>query len=368
MAITTLDSMISGLQNPIDFVRGLTGTMIAGRPVDLSVVPYATQAWYKAHVIYRVYANAPSDGYTTIYTNGVSGLPFSVGQEISVSGYGTADICGVHTVYSVVADTIVVSTDTASDQSNNGIICCRDAQSSAGCGGTNGSLSSMSSYPAKLPFTNPASGNTYLARLEAQAGVAGTLLLCDRLWFTAGITSFLTPHTEYFANLAQIPARDMNGTNNGHGVLAAIVVLGSPYYAGGATAGTATLTYTNQSGTTGKTSSLLIPDTGGANLTGYFFPMDLAFGDTGIRQVESLTISDQFIDMYDFATESGSLGLVLYRVLARLPLKRMHTRQAIDALTAGFPRLFDDTNPFLVFIPAATTSSYVAGALQYAQG
>ena len=66
-------------------------------------------------------------------------------------------------------------------------------------------------------------------------------------------------------------------------------------------------------------------------------------------------------------TQANSLGLVLYRVLARLPLVA-NVRGVIDALTGCFPRLFDNTVPFLVFMPQTTTSSYVIGMAQYAQG
>ena len=62
----------------------------------------------------------------------------------------------------------------------------------------------------QLPFTNPVSGNTYLARLQAQATQPGTLLLCDRLWHNSGISATVTT-AQTFTSAPQIPARDLDG-------------------------------------------------------------------------------------------------------------------------------------------------------------
>ena len=50
----------------------------------------------------------------------------------------------------------------------------------------------LTTLTGQIPFTNPVSGNSYLARLQAQATIAGTLLLCDRLWQNSGIDATLT--------------------------------------------------------------------------------------------------------------------------------------------------------------------------------
>jgi hypothetical protein len=45
----------------------------------------------------------------------------------------------------------------------------------------------LTTYAGQLPFSNPASGMTYLARLAAAATIPGQLILCDRLWHNSGI-------------------------------------------------------------------------------------------------------------------------------------------------------------------------------------
>ena len=65
---------------------------------------------------------------------------------------------------------------------------------------------------------------------------------------------------------------------------------------------------------------------------------------------------------------SGSVSLVAYRVLARLELTVANVPNAIDALTSGFPRIYDNTVPFLIFIPSTTTASNIIGHVIWTQG
>ena len=99
------------------------------------------------------------------------------------------------------------------------------------------------SVNGQIPFTNPVSGNSYLARFQAGATIAGTLLLCDRLWHNGGYT--ITTTTAQSSTTPTWPARDLNGSTNGDGVLIGIEVSA----ACGAAAPAPTLTYTNSAGT-----------------------------------------------------------------------------------------------------------------------
>jgi hypothetical protein len=84
----------------------------------------------------------------------------------------------------------------------------------------------------------------------------------------------------------------------------------------------------------------------------------LAVGDRGIRKAQSLTLSATWT--------SGTIHVVLYRILARLELLAQ-IPNAIDALTGGFVRLYDNTVPFLVFIPSTTTTSNITGHVIWSQ-
>lgn len=268
MAITTADGCIAGMQYPRDFIKGLTGLMVAGRPHSL---------FYSA------------------------GLPPAA------------------------------------------------AACTAGIGGE-----VLTTYAGQIPFTNPVSGNTYLARLQAGATIAGSLLLCDRLWQNSGI-GITTLTKQDFTGSAQIPARDASGTNNGVGVFAGVEVSGAT----GAGIPTLTLEYTNQVGTALQTATNIIA-TIASSIAGTFYPIGLAAGDTGIQKATALTLSATWT--------SGTIHVVLYRVLARLELPLAQTPNAIDALTGGFARMYNNTVPFLIFIPSTTTTSYVQGHVVYTQG
>ena len=211
----------------------------------------------------------------------------------------------------------------------------------------------LTSYAGQLPFTNPGAGSTYLARIHGQATIAGTLMLCDRLWHNSGIDATSTAE-QTFTSSAQIPARDANGANSGEQVFAAVEVS----TAVGAGTPTLTLKYTNQAGTADKTATNIV-STVASSIAGTFYPIGLAAGDTGIQKAQSLTLSTTW--------SSGTIHVVLYRVIARLELSAQ-IPNALDLLTSGFARLHDNSVPFLVFIPNTTTSSNIFGQAIWTQG
>lgn len=209
--------------------------------------------------------------------------------------------------------------------------------------GVNGAALS-STVSGQIPHTDPVSGNAYLARLALRASTIGTLLLCDRLWHNSGLS--VTSLVAQPITPATLPARDRNGSTNGEDVLAAIEWSA----AGGAGTPTVTLTYTDQDGNTGATGTFVGNATPAA---GTFEIFSLAAGDTGIRAPTSYIQS---------ATRtSGTMHLILFRILAQLEVTAANVGASIDALTGGMPRLYDGTVPFLVFIPAATTATNVSG-------
>lgn len=211
----------------------------------------------------------------------------------------------------------------------------------------------LTSYAGQLPFSNPPSGNSYLARLQAQATIAGTLILADRLWHNSGLS--LTSTTAQTINSVAWPARDANGTSDGEQVMIGLEVTNAT----GAGTPTFTMSYTNQDGVAGKTGTGIL--TGVAtSAIGAFYPMGLAAGDRGVRSIQTFTLSATWT--------SGAASLVAYRELARLELTADNVPAAIDAVTSGFPRLFNDTVPFLIFVPSTTTASNISGQMVITQG
>lgn len=203
----------------------------------------------------------------------------------------------------------------------------------------------------KLIRNNPVSGNAHLARLAANATSAGTLWLIDRLWQNSGLV--VTSTTAQAITPATLPARDNAGSTNGAGVMAAIEWSA----AGGAGTPTVTLTYTDQDGDTGATGTF----TGVASPpAGTFEIFKLAAGDTGIRAPTSFIQS---------ATRtSGTMHLVLFRVIAQIEVTAANIGNAIDALTSGLPRIYDNSVLQFVWFPTATTATTITGQYIETQG
>jgi hypothetical protein len=124
MAITTIDGAIAGMTWPRHFAKGITPTLVIGKPQSL---------------------------WTLAGTPGVG----------------------------------------AQDTSLNGI---------ALDGGT-------TMINGQINFTNPGSGNTYLARMSGWSTTSGTLLLCDRLWMNGGFT-ITTTGAQAISACATWPARE----------------------------------------------------------------------------------------------------------------------------------------------------------------
>lgn len=211
----------------------------------------------------------------------------------------------------------------------------------------------LTSFTGQLPFGNPSAGNAYLARFQASASIAGQLLLCDRLWHNSGLA--INTASSQTVDSVAFPARDANGSSNGDGVLLAVEIR----TATGAGTPTLTIGYTNSAGDSGRSATNIIK-TVASSAVGAFYPIGLQAGDSGVRSVQSYQQSATWT--------SGALHLVAYRVLARLDLPLAHVANAIDAVTGGFPKAWNNTVPFLVFIPSTTTASVVGGHIVWTHG
>ena len=211
----------------------------------------------------------------------------------------------------------------------------------------------LTSYAGQLQIP-AASGDTHLARFSGVASAqSGMLLLCDRLWHNSGFT--ITSTGAQTVNSVAFPARERNGSTNGEGVQLGVEISGAT----GAGTPTITANYTNQAGTASRTATNSVP-TVATSAAGTFYPIGLAAGDTGVRSVQSLTLSATWT--------SGTMHLVAYRVLATLELPAAGIPNAVDALTSGMPRLYDTSVPFLIYIPQTTTTTQLSGSVVFTQG
>lgn len=238
----------------------------------------------------------------------------------------------------------------------------------AGCPGAGGFdttlngvvLSSSSALVnGQIPHYDPVSGNAHLARFTGSATQAGTLLLLDRIWHNGGytITSTAAQNSTTPTWPSRCPTSGIDDTPNttGHAVLLALEISAAT----GAGTPTITISYTNQAGTAARTATN-IQATVASSAIGATYFIGLQAGDTGVRSVQSLTLSATWT--------SGTMNLVAYRLLAALELGVAQVPSAIDLVTAGMPRLYNGTVPWLVFVPNTTTATIVSGTYMETHG
>jgi len=200
----------------------------------------------------------------------------------------------------------------------------------------------------------PGGVNAYLARFEANSNVAsGVVMLCDRLWHNGGIT--ITSTSAQTIVSPTWPARDNNGTTNGDGVLVALEVSATT----GAGAPTGTLSYTNSAGTAGRTATLA-EATAGSTVTGALFRFGLQAGDAGVQSIQSFTLGASWT--------SGTCNLVAYRVLAVVDIMTLGLPGAIDAVSGGFPQIFNGAVPFSILVSSNLLASTILMVYQETQG
>jgi len=211
----------------------------------------------------------------------------------------------------------------------------------------------LTAYLGQLPFSNPISGNSYLARFTMNASVIGGYILADRLWHNSGLVSAVL--TEQSVDSVAFPARDRVGSANGAGVMVGIEVSTATGNTGAVT--TISMRYLNQDGVE-KVAT--IPSFPATAAIGSFIPFTLAAGDTGVRKVLAITLGTSLV--------SGVIHLVAYRELTSVDVPVIYAGSSVDALQSGFVRFYDNTVPFIIQVASVTTATVLRGQLIVTQG
>lgn len=205
----------------------------------------------------------------------------------------------------------------------------------------------------QIPFPTPAA-TAYLARAQFQHSVSNQLcdiMIQDRLWHNGGIDATL--NTAQNITSPAWPARDIAGSTNGDGVLLAVEISATM----GAATPTISISYTNSSGTSGRTSTN-IAATLSAQASNKVTEMSLQAGDTGVRSVQSVTLSTSWI--------SGTMNIVAYRPLAMFQLPITGNTPAIDVVTGGFPMLYSGSVPYLSY--RCGSAPVICGKILFSDG
>jgi hypothetical protein len=214
----------------------------------------------------------------------------------------------------------------------------------------------LTSYAGQIPFPSAVGGsNVYLAAFDAvQGGSIGGLLLADRLWHDSGFT--VTTTTAQTVNSVTWPARDEDGATSGREVQIGIEVSTATTNASAIT--NMTMSYTNSDGTSGRTGT--VPSFPATAAAGTFVPFALAAGDKGVRSIQSLTLGTSLV--------TGTVHLVAYRRIAGvgLPVASAGVNQGPAEL--GFPRVFDNSVPFMLALLGGTAAGSSQWGITWVQG
>jgi hypothetical protein len=215
---------------------------------------------------------------------------------------------------------------------------------------------------------NVSADTKHIINISAMSAVAtavpGVLMLVDMCLYYPGIS------------MNSLSAQNLTNTStltrytDGAGLRAYLVVQTTT----SATAHSVAMSYTNQAGTSGRTLPVTVACTASAitphithagtaaNNYGPFLP--LASGDTGIRSVQSVTISA--------ASGAGTAALVLCRPLATIPITTASVAAERDLMNQlpSMPRVFDGAClTWLYFAGAATAANTnFFGSVDFAWG
>ena len=203
---------------------------------------------------------------------------------------------------------------------------------------------------AGIPAVSTGSLQLLGARLTASNKAGICVILVDILNVSGGLNATLTT-----AQTTNLPTAALTRYTSGVGVMAGIIV----YTQLGTTATTYTVSYTNQAGTSGRTSTA--STIGGTSFreVNLLLPIPLAAGDTGIRSIESVTLAGT-------TGTIGNFGVCLFKPLAMLSMESFTSVAILDMVsTGGVTGQFAEinSNACLSILAIATSVQAVAGSI-----
>lgn len=205
----------------------------------------------------------------------------------------------------------------------------------------------------------PAIGSGQLAMLAGRlntAGAAGVcLLLVDLLNHSGGLSGTVTG--EQTTNL---PTAALTRFTGGEGVMIGLII----HTAVGTTATTVTANYTNQSGTSGRTTPATLFGGTNYNAARSIIPLPLEAGDTGVRSVEGVTLAGSTV------SAAGNFGVCLFKPLCMMPLNDVMGAMPVDGVSfGGMMPFIPDVHPdaCLTVMQIANAGQLVGGAIILAE-
>jgi hypothetical protein len=196
-----------------------------------------------------------------------------------------------------------------------------------------------------LPFTSAGGGRqSWMTQAWATALNAGTLILYDRLLHIGGLSGTVTTAQTVGGSLT----RNTGGAGN--------FVFAEIYTAIGATARTITMSYTDQDGNTGQTSTAVAIGATGFREVTRAIMLPLAAGDTGVRAVADVTLSAT-------TGTAGDFGITVGKPIAYMGVGTAGAPGFRDYVTGlpGIPEIESGACLSLLWYPATAVAPEVFG-------
>lgn len=191
---------------------------------------------------------------------------------------------------------------------------------------------------------------SYLSRFTFSTQLAEMLALYDLMWGCSGFnTTVLTAQS--VVGFSGLPPR---APANGVGLELWCIC----YVVDGATASQMTVSYTNQSGVSGRTTQAIFINSMVAHK---LLLVPLQAGDTGIQSVQSVTFTAS-------TGTAGNLGLFIMNRLSTVSLTVANTNAVADFAGTGLPIINDNAVLFFNLLCSAGTTGVIIGQVDIAQG
>ena len=206
-----------------------------------------------------------------------------------------------------------------------------------------------------IPFT--AAGGTrekWLISAGIVPQVAGVYVLYDRLFHISGLSGVSTADQTVQGST---PSPALTRNTGGIGNFAFYEI----YTLIGTTSTTLTMTYTDQDGNTGQTSTINIGATGFREVT-RAQRIPLAAGDSGLRAIEKVKLTAT-------TGTAGDFGITIAQPLAWIPVGAPGVGGWRDFTTGlpGIPKIDNNACLSLLWVPAAATATEVWGTLGFVE-
>lgn len=198
----------------------------------------------------------------------------------------------------------------------------------------------------------------YAQMMQSAGGTTprpSSIMVADRLSQQGGLSGTVTS-----AQTTNLPTAALTRYTNAKNVQAALEI----YATIGTTQTTVSVSYTNDAGTSGRTSPDMLLGGTGYRETSRLIPIPLAAGDTGIKSVESVTVLAS-------TGTAGNFGVTLYRIINVIPYSLVERFMLASPLhqTGGFglEEVVDDACLFFIMSGDGSPPGPIGGMLHFSE-